>query len=372
VTELRVVRAEGDPNARGERIGRELRDLINESLDFYHGYFARRGVSSRELQELLTPFLVAAETQFPNHVATLKGMAAGATVPVLELFAVNAFEELEPMLETPEGGMPFLQRKEGHVVAPKRPDGAPDRCTSFAVCTPNATFVAHSEHWLAGDLGNVAVVIDVPNDRPVRVASPTVACCLPAVGVNSHRAGVGVTSLTANDDGIGVPRVLASRHVLDSADRLDAIARADLPGRSGGYGYTFAFAGGDAFTLETTATRMSVLEQRTHTNHYVDAELASIGAEPSAGSRARHDRVTELLATEPRTVEDVMEILRDHGSSPQAICLHPDPAEGDEASAVMFAMVAELEQGRMWVAPGNPCQNEFQEIDMDGVLTGGA
>jgi hypothetical protein len=136
VTELRVVRAEGDPNARGERIGRELRDLINESLDFYHGYFARRGVSSHELQELLTPFLVAAETQFPNHVATLKGMATGATVPVLELFAVNAFEELEPMLETPEGGMPFLQRKEGHVVPPKRADGTPDRCTSFAVCTP--------------------------------------------------------------------------------------------------------------------------------------------------------------------------------------------------------------------------------------------
>lgn len=369
MTQLRIVRAEGDPNARGEHIGRELRDLINESVDFYHRYFARRGVSSRELQELLTPFLVAAETRFPNHVATLKGMAAGATVPILELFAVNAFEELEPILETPDGATPFLERKEGHV-APRRPDGTRDRCTSFAVCTPDATILAHSEHWLAGDLGNVAVVIDMPNDRPVRVASPTVVCCLPAVGVNSHRAGVGVTSLTANDDGIGVPRVLASRHLLDSADRLDAIARADLPDRSGGYGYTFAFAGGDAFTLETTARRISVLDERMHTNHYVDAGLASIGAEPSAGSLARYDRIAELLAAGPRTVEDVMQMLRDHDSSPQAICLHPDPAEGDEASTVMFAMVTELEQGRMWVAPGNPCQNEFEEIDMDGVLGG--
>ena len=370
MTELRVVRAEGDPNARGERIGRELRDLINESVDFYHRYFALRGVSSRQLQEVLTPFLAAAEKRFPDHVGTLKGMSAGATVPVLELFAVNAFEELEPMLETTEGGMPFLQRKEGHV-GPAKPRRDNDRCTSFAVCTPDATIIAHSEHWLAGDVGNVAVVIDVPDDRPVSVVSPTVVCCLPAVGVNSHRTGVGVTSLTANDDGVGVPRVLASRHVLDSADRADAIARADVPDRSGGYGYTFAFAGGDAFTLETTARRIAVLEGRTHTNHYVDAELASIGAEPSAGSRARHDRVTELLATEPQGVEDVMEILRDHGSSPQAICLHPDPAEGDEASAVMFAMVAELEQGRMWVAPSNPCENEFEEIDVDGVLSPG-
>jgi hypothetical protein len=371
VSDVRVVRAEGDPSARGERIGRELRDLINESVDFYHRYFARRGVSSRELQELLTPFLVAAETRFPNHVATLKGMSAGATVPVLELFAVNAFEELEPILETPEGSMPFLQRKEGHVAARHQtPRTNGDRCTSFVVTTPDATILAHSEHWLAGDLRNVAVVIDVPNDRPVSVASPTVVCCLPAVGVNSHRAGVGVTSLTATDDGIGVPRVLASRHALDSADRADAVARADLPDRSGGYGYTFAFAGGDAFILETTARRISVLEDRKHTNHYVDPELAAIGAEPSAGSRARYARVAELLETDPRSVDDVMQILRDHDSSPQAICLHPDPAEGDEASAVMFAMVAELEEGRMWVALGNPCENEFEEIDVSDVLHG--
>jgi hypothetical protein len=367
MTELRVVRAEGHPNARGERIGRELRDLINESVDFYHRYFARRGVSSRELQELLTPFLVAAETRFPNHMATLKGMSAGAMVPVLELFAVNAFEELEPILEAPEGGMPFLQRKEGHLEPQKPP---PDRCSSFAVCTPDATIIAHSEHWLAGDLGNVAVVIDVPDDRPVGVASPTVVCCLPAVGVNGHRAGLGVASLTASDDGVGVPRVFASRHVLDAADPADAIHRASVPGRSGGYGYTFAFAGGDAFTVETSAQRVAVLEERAHTNHYVDPDLAAIGPEPSAGSRARRDRLDELLSAGPESVADVMEILRDHSSSPQAICLHPDPAEGDEASAVMFAMVAELEEGRMWVAPSNPCQNDFQEIDLGGVLDG--
>jgi hypothetical protein len=63
-----------------------------------------------------------------------------------------------------------------------------------------------------------------------------------------------------------------------------------------------------------------------------------------------------------------MDVLRDHGSSPQAICLHPDPAEGDEASAVMFSMVAELEERRMWVAPGNPCETPYEEIDLAGLL----
>ena len=70
----------------------------------------------------------------------------------------------------------------------------------------------------------------------------------------------------------------------------------------------------------------------------------------------------------PASVSEVMDVLRDHGSSPQAICLHPDPAEGDEASAVVFSMVAELEEGRMWVAPGNPCETEYEEIGLSELL----
>ena len=48
-------------------------------------------------------------------MAVLKGMSVGAFVPVLELFAINAFEELEPLLEQPEGELLFLQKKEGYV-----------------------------------------------------------------------------------------------------------------------------------------------------------------------------------------------------------------------------------------------------------------
>ncbi|MGZ5129329.1 MAG: C45 family autoproteolytic acyltransferase/hydrolase [Actinomycetota bacterium] len=368
MSELRIVRAEGDPHARGQQVGRELRDLVNESVDFYHRYLARRGVSSQQLQDLLTPYLVAAESEFPALMMTLKGMSVGAMVPVLELFAINAFEELEPMLvEAPEGGLLFLQRKEGYLSAPKPPV---ERCSSFTVSVPGCTILAHNEHWLAGDIGNVAVVIDMPDDRPVRIASPTVVCCLPAVGVNSHGAAQGIGSLTASDDGVGVPRVLVSRNALEAMDRQDALARAGHPNRAGGYGHTYAFAGGDVFAVETTGAQVAMLDGETlHTNHYLDPDLAMFGPAPSEGSLARRARLAQLLGERrPETVPEVMDILRDHGSAPQAICLHPDPAEGDEAAAVVFSMVAELDEGRMWVAPGNPCETEYQEIDLSGVL----
>jgi hypothetical protein len=375
VSKLRVVRAEGDPVRRGQIIGRELRDLVNESIDFYGRYMSRRGVSTHQLQELLTPYLVSAESTFPQYMATLKGMSAGATVPFLELFAVNAFEELEPLFEAPEGGTLFLHQKEGRFATRNSRDpkaaGEPriERCSSFAVTAPGVTLLGHNEQWLAGDLGNVAVVIEVPDDGSVAVASPTIVTCLPAVGVNGHGAAQGIGSLTAWDDHVGVPRVLVSRHSLEAADRDDAVRRAGTASRAGGYGYVFAFRGGDTFTVETTGKEMAVLEgPGAHTNHYLDRRLAKLGAEPSEGSRSRLARLDELLAERrPETPEAVMDVLQDHGSGSEAICLHPDPAEGDEASAVMFSMVADLEASRLWVAPGNPCQNDYVEIDLTGV-----
>ena len=259
MTELRVVHARGDGMARGRQIGGELSDLIQRSIEFYHRYLDRRGVSSTTLQDLLTPHLVAAESVYPESIAVLKGMSIGAMVPVLELFAINAFEELEPLLEAPEGTMLFLQKKEGYTSPPPAPGEPlqpppPQRCSSLTVSIPGTTLLGHNEHWLAGDLGNVAVVVDVPEGGRAAVASPTIVCCLPAVGMNGHGGAQGIGSLTATDDRVGVPRVLVSRSSLESSDRADAIRRAALPGKAGGYGHVYAFRGGDTFVVETTAT----------------------------------------------------------------------------------------------------------------------
>ena len=198
------------------------------------------------------------------------------------------------------------------------------------------------------------------------MASPTVVACLPAVGMNAHGTAQGIGSLTASDDGVGIPRVLVSRSSLEARDRVDAIARAGMPGRAGGYGHVYAFAGGDACTIETTGRRQAILDRPgPHTNHYLDPELAELAPESSVGSRARLERLRELIDEgSPSTPEELMEVMRDHRSAPQAICLHPDPEEGDEASAVMFSMIADVNLRRMWVAPGSPCENDYLEIDL--------
>jgi len=79
-------------------------------------------------------------------------------------------------------------------------------------------------------------------------------------------------------------------------------------------------------------------------------------------------RLRELLAERPpQTTEDLMEIMRDHRSSPQSICQHPERSEGEEAAACLFSMVVDPGARRMWVAAGNPCEHEYEEIDLAGL-----
>ena len=342
-----VVRLEGGPVERGRAWGRALAEPIERSLAFYRTFLERRGVGLDDLPRMLAPYRQAAERAFPHLVAEVDAVAAGADADPWELFAVNAFEELEPLLQPAAAGRV-------------------ERCTAFAVGLSKGTILGHNELWYAGDVGNVALAVASPDEGPA-FASPSVVTCLPAVGMNGAGASQSIMSLAAEDDREGIPRVLVSRHALQATDPDDAVSRATVPGRAGGYAHLVAFAGGRTFTVETSATGHAVLDHAAHANHYLDPDLARTG-ESSAGSSGRQARLEALLEERrPATPEDAMDILRDHAGKPQPICVHSDEAEGDEASATVFAMVCHLEEHRMWVAAGNPCTAPYEEIDIPEV-----
>ena len=73
-----------------------------------------------------------------------------------------------------------------------------------------------------------------------------------------------------------MPRALLGRDGVEAVDRADAIRRATRPHRAGGYSYMYAFRGGDAFTLEVTATRDALVECAAHTNHALDGAVAEV------------------------------------------------------------------------------------------------
>lgn len=358
---IRIVRAEGDPYRRGLTIGRALAPTIRESAAFNLGWFERRGLGRAELERLSAPLLAATERHLPDELAALGGMADGAGLELLDVLVPNAWEELHRLV--PSRADDYVS---GH-------SGQLERCSALTVALPGTTLLGHDEQWLAAEPGEIVLIVEVP-DEPggPAIVSPTAAAFRPQVGWATTGHAQGVMSLAARDDRLGVPRVLVSRVTLDASDRADALARSTPPERSGGYAYLHAFRGGDTCLVETSATGSALVGgPGVHANHYLDEDLAERGAAPSAGSLARHARLAALVAAEPlRTPEVLMRFLSDHDSTPSAICVHADTGEGDEAEAVSFAMVCDLEAGRMWVAPGRPCETRFEAFDLDELVAG--
>ena len=242
------------------------------------------------------------------------------------------------MLETPEGALLFLQRKEGYLDRRRSPPPSAARASPSTAPgrddPARTTSTGWPATWATWRSWSTSLTT-----AAVAVASPTIVCCLPAVGVNGHGGAQGIGSLTASDDRVGVPRVLVSRARARGAwTASDAIARAGVPARAGGYGHVFAFAGGDAFAVETTGTQLAVLDGPGAAHEPLPRSRARRRSAPRRRRAAsRGSTRLEPAARGARAADasrSVMDILRDHGSSPQAICLHPDPEEGDEASAV--------------------------------------
>jgi isopenicillin-N N-acyltransferase-like protein len=336
---MQVVIAEGAPQARGFQVGSALAEKVARSVAAPHGVRARAELSTGDLAARLAPLAAAAQAALPERVAYLRGLAHGAGVPFADVFAVNALEER------------FRLRSE--------------RCSSLAVAS--AGLLAHAEQWSACELGNCAIVVERPGAGSPWVVSPTVASCLPVVGVNEYGAAFGVDSLTARDDCDGIPRVFAARDVLDARDPADLIQCARLSGRAGGYATVAAFRGGQVAVVEQTASRAEVVAGVSeHTNHYLHPELAVLGEPASATSLSRLAHLHRLRAALPPEPEpsDLMRLLESHDAQPEAVCAHAADAADPDGSIILYAFVADVEQRRLWVCEGPPCSGTFEEIDL--------
>jgi len=339
---VELVVAKGTPYQRGATIGRAMAASAARSVAFNRRYAEMHGLDRQTLDAILAPYLDSSRAALPHLVEQIHGMADGAGLPFLDVFFANAFEEIYGIIEL-NAASPI----------------ALERCTDVVLRAPGRTLLGHTEQWYAGDEGTPIVVLDLPDGGPALLA-PVVAASLALTGINEHGAAFGAMSLSATDERVGVPRSLIARDVLDSRDPDDAIARATRAGRAGGYSYLAAFPGGRAFAIETTAASEAVVECDAHTNHALDPAVGAVTCAASPGSRSRLDRARVLAASADATLEAMGAILADHGADGQDICVHPEPAEGDEGSTILFAMICEPETRSMWVAPGHPCTTSFE------------
>jgi hypothetical protein len=44
--------------------------------------------------------------------------------------------------------------------------------------------------------------------------------------------------------------------------------------------------------------------------------------------------------------------------------VHPDPADGEEGSTILFAMICESETRSMWLSSGHACTGTFEKFSL--------
>ena len=330
----------------GRQIGEAAREQIRRSVAYHEENLEWLcGLTFAAGEQRALALLPHAERTLPQYVEELTGMAEGAGLPLVKLLVPNCGEEL---------------------LCTSKP---PDRCTCLALTSGGRTVVGHNEDWIEADVENMVLLqITVPDGT--RILSLTCAAYMAMGGMNSHGIAFVGNTLYASDERAGVPNSFKHRWMLEAASRGEADARACLPERARGSNHLFAQAGGHIWDIETSAERAAVIEVGdwlAHANHFTADEMQDVERSDSVGSRHRLARARELVAAGVERGDDpvkvVADVLRDHAKAPTSICSHPvadDPDHGPTTGSLMF----ELEERRMHVCAGRPCESPYRVVSL--------
>jgi isopenicillin-N N-acyltransferase-like protein len=340
--QLPLIEVSGGHREIGRQIGEAAGDRIRRSLAYYEDNIEwLAGMSFSAAEARASALLPYARRVLPQYVEELAGMAEGAGVPFEALLVLNCGEEVL----------------------------CADRCTCLAIASPGRTVVGHNEDWVEDDIENM-VLLSITAPGGTRILALTGAAYLPMCGLNSHGFAFYGNTVYAHDERAGVPNSFKHRWLLEAATRAEADERALLPGRARGSNHLNARAGGRIWDLEVSAERDVTIEADgwlVHTNHFTAPELADVERSVSAGSRLRLRRGRELVAAGLARGDDPFElvasVLSDHADAPTSICAHPiadDPVHGPTTGSVII----ELEERRMHVCAGRPCENPYRVVSL--------
>ena len=344
---LPLIEVEGGPRERGQQQGEGARAQVHLALARYQEIIPKAvQLSWLDAVREARKFLPYGEEVFPQFIEEIRGIAEGAGISFEDVWTLNCYEGLTESRQQVWGCTCLAIRQEhtdnGHVL------------------------LAHNEDWISVDQ-DTAYLMRVKPDQGPPLIGMTYGPLLVNIGCNAEGIGVAINSVYPTDGGVGVPRILCARAVLNATTISQAI-RACVPKlRAGGYSYLLADPYGELYSVETSATSHDLTYGHegwlVHTNHYLSPKMQPLEERGTyASSHVRLNRARRLLNAQlgQVTVESLQGLLRDHASYPDSICCHEDPSDPlYERELTLASLVMDLTERVMWAAPGPPCVGEY-------------
>jgi isopenicillin-N N-acyltransferase like protein len=364
------VHVSGDALSRGRQYGEAARTRILASVELYRDAFLYdAALDWAAVRELASAFVEPIGSVYPNYLTEMKGIAEGANLDLLDVLAINVRSEVKI------AAMAKQARSQS-------PSALMDGCTTVAAA-PRATASGHTllaQNWDWYEAcEDTAVILEVEQSDGPNYVTVVEAGLLAKTGFNANGVGV-VTNLLASDRDAGTPGIpyhICLRAILDAEHIVDALSKVQASFRSSSANYMIADPDGLPVVVEAWPGDYSALTLiepdregwLVHTNHFVSSQFPckDVGRWAIPGSPFRLWRAREAVASlaEPATPASIGAVLTHHFSSRSvSTCLHPIPdAERLERGSTVVSVVMDLDERRMWVADGPPCEHPFREID---------
>ncbi|MBU2510216.1 C45 family peptidase [bacterium] len=351
IKEIPLIEIMGKPRERGHQQGEgarlQIQGMVTAYRTFSWGGDDKKWLGAREKAKRYFPPAVAS---FPEYIEELQAIAEGANVSFEDVWLLNCFEEV------------FCEY-------------SVSSCSNVAVSndrTENGhVLLAHNEDWISVDRNHLYLLRVKPQNQPAFL-SLTYGALLANIGFNEEGIGVAINSVYHRDNNLSVPRVVYSRAVLSARTIEEAIAKSTFEDRSGGYNFTLADANGELCCVECSADVHDIIPGINgwiaHTNHYQSSKMQTLEIPGQyAGSNARLNRLRQLVGYTSRelTVQHLQTILADHANQPDSICCHKKPNEQPyEGSQTIASLIMDLNERKMWISLGVPCQGNFKMHDL--------
>ena len=355
--DIRIIHVKGDSYEVGSQHGKAVAAEINKNYQYYMStWLSGKEKSEKNILARAMKFLPYIEEVNPEYGKELRGVADGAGLPLEKILALNARWELNYSY------LPDMNAE---------PDGG---CTAFAL-TPEASKDGHTyvgQNWdykppLQGQC--LAIIIEIPN-RP-KVFLITEAGIIGHKGFSSSGIGIGVNfiKLKRDAEGLGVPFLIKSRHVLEQKS-IDACINfmASHPGPNSG-NMLIAGREGTAVDIECNPAGIRILKPQqgvlAHSNHFqtLSKDDVDIGCQLLPDTFSRTARLyANFHDASPKSADArIEEGLHDHTGYPNSICRHEDtnvPVALRWQTLVSFHV--DLTTGTIHYTAGPPCQSEYQ------------
>jgi isopenicillin-N N-acyltransferase like protein len=364
------IRVEGTYYERGRQYGAQARAQVHLSVQAYQRVFAYyAGWDWPAVRRAAAAFEAPIAAFRPAYLDEMRGIADGAGLDVADVLAINVRTEV----------MYAAKARQAPLAARVRE--LPAECSAFAVVpAPRAgggqaaTLLGQNWDWLLHSAQTLIVLEARPDDGPAFV-TVVEAGLLAKAGLNAAGLGLVTNALVTDADtgAPGLPYHVLLRAILDCATVTEALEVLQAGMRSSSANYLIAHASGAALDVEAAPGDFTRLYPQfpdhgllLHTNHFLSPRLhpvdVSLWAMPSSAVRLQRLRAG---AAGSATLDHFRALLADHADYPHSICRHPDPHDHPlEQGATIASVLMDLTARRLWLAPGNPCQAPYSEVDL--------